>query len=64
MKTWRGAATEDEKAVLAVRTAGKITECEWYSKEEDETYSSEDRGSDIEVVIDEDDTLCKLVFKE
>ena len=64
LKTWRAAATRGEKAVMAVRTSGRISECEWFNVDEDIAYSSEDDDRDYKVEIDEDDTLCKLIFYE
>lgn len=64
LKTWRAAATRGEKAVMAVRTSGRISECEWYNNDEGITFSSEDDDRDYKVEIDEDDTLCKLIFYE
>merc|ERR1711936_810162 len=67
VRYWNGVASEDETAVIAVKTNGKIEECIWSKGGDD--YSSEDRNSrDAEVKIIDDmggkDNLCKLKIKE
>lgn len=63
-KYWNGVAEEGETGTIAVKSNGPIEECIWTHEDGDE-YSSEDsdRRSDVQVVIEEKDTLCKLRIK-
>ena len=48
LKKWRGVANEGEKAVIAVRTGSPMSACEWQHEDDDETYRSEEKRTEMQ----------------
>lgn len=60
LKTWGGVATARNKVVLAVRTNAEMSNCLWEKGRDSYDMDTDERG--VEVTLEEDDTLCKLLI--
>jgi hypothetical protein len=64
VKWWNGVTTEDEIGVIAIQANGPIDACVWTHYDTDKEISSEDRNRDVEIIINNDEYICKLRVKK
>merc|ERR1711976_228029 len=64
IKFWNGIAQEGTVGVIAIKANGPIEECVWTHQDNDDEYSNKDSSRDVEVILGEEDTLCKLRVKK
>ena len=62
LKTWSGVASQGNKVVIAARTNSEMSNCLWEKGRD--SYDTDTNENGIEVTMEEDDTLCKLVIDE